>query len=68
MSKEVQQKMFTLFFSTKALGKGTGLGVHISAKAIQQHGGEIEVDSDSFFREEELGGESKDENQSKRLI
>jgi signal transduction histidine kinase len=44
MDAETREKMFTLFFSSKG-HQGTGLGLFISHRIIQQHGGTIEVDS-----------------------
>jgi len=44
MDMETREKLFTLFFSTKGT-KGTGLGLFISNKIIQQHGGYIKVSS-----------------------
>jgi signal transduction histidine kinase len=43
--KEILPKIFDPFFTTKEIGKGTGLGLSISYKIIQQHGGQIKVDS-----------------------
>lgn len=40
---EVQEKLFSPFFTTKPLGKGTGLGLNISFNIIQKHKGEIKV-------------------------
>ena len=37
--------IFTPFFTTKPVGTGTGLGLSISYQLIEQHGGEILVDS-----------------------
>jgi signal transduction histidine kinase len=45
MEKEVQEKAFTLFFSSKGSG-GTGLGLFIANKIAQAHGGTIELDSE----------------------
>jgi signal transduction histidine kinase len=43
--KEVIEKIFTPFFTTKEAGKGTGLGLSICSKIISQHKGEIKVQS-----------------------
>jgi PAS domain S-box-containing protein len=44
MNDEVKQKLFTAFFSTKG-GKGTGLGLLVTQKLVQEHGGSIDVSS-----------------------
>jgi two-component system, NtrC family, sensor kinase len=44
MSAEVRKKLFTIFFSTKG-SRGTGLGLLLSHKIVQEHEGEIRVES-----------------------
>ncbi len=44
MDQETREKAFTLFFSSK--GTGTGLGLFISEKIAQAHGGIIELESE----------------------
>jgi len=45
ITEENQKKIFQLFFSTKAPGKGTGLGLPISQNIIKKLGGTISLDS-----------------------
>jgi len=42
MDRETRENLFTLFFSSKG-NKGTGLGLFITKKIIDQHGGKISV-------------------------
>ena len=44
MDYEVKKKVFTTFFTTKGLG-GTGLGLLMTKKIIQEHGGSIHLES-----------------------
>jgi signal transduction histidine kinase len=46
MSTEVQRHAFEPFYTTKEVGKGTGLGLDISRRiVVERHSGEIAVDS-----------------------
>jgi PAS domain S-box-containing protein len=45
MTQETREKAFSLFFSSKGAG-GTGLGLFISNKIAQSHGGSINIESE----------------------
>lgn len=45
MDYEVKKKVFTTFFSTKGTTKGSGLGLLVTRRITQQHGGKVTLES-----------------------
>jgi signal transduction histidine kinase len=43
---DMQEKIFAPFFTTKPQGLGTGLGLYITQEVVQEHGGEIILESE----------------------
>lgn len=47
ISENLLKDIFKPFFTTKEVGKGTGLGLYLSHEIVRRHGGEIRVSSSS---------------------
>jgi two-component system NtrC family sensor kinase len=43
--EELLDRIFDPFFSTKDVGRGTGLGLYVTHQIVEQHGGSIRVES-----------------------
>ncbi len=46
ISKELQEKLFQPFFTTKKIGTGGGLALSVSLGIIKSHSGELKLDTD----------------------
>lgn len=44
ITKELEDKIFQSFFTTKEKGKGTGLGLSLCKRILQAHGGDLWID------------------------
>ncbi|MEO1093402.1 MAG: ATP-binding protein [Cyanobacteria bacterium J06638_28] len=45
IASDIQAKIFDAFYTTKDAGEGSGLGLHITKKVINQHQGHIDFES-----------------------
>jgi signal transduction histidine kinase len=45
--KEIQSKIFQPFFTTKEIGRGSGLGLSLCNSIVQHHGGTLSIDNNS---------------------
>lgn len=45
MSKEIQDRIWEPFFTTKEVGKGVGLGLALTYNIVKRHGGDIQLES-----------------------
>jgi signal transduction histidine kinase len=43
--EDIKQNIFTPFFTTKEMGKGSGLGLDVVSRIMSQHNGEVKVKS-----------------------
>lgn len=44
--RELLEKVFDPFFTTKGVGEGSGLGLAITRRAVEEHGGQIQLESE----------------------
>ena len=48
ISSELMTKIFNPFFTTKPSGKGTGLGLYIAQRIVEQHNGRIWAENNDW--------------------
>lgn len=44
ISKDIGEKIFDSFYSSKPIGEGNGIGLNLSRKIIESHNGKLEID------------------------
>jgi signal transduction histidine kinase len=44
--RDIRERIFDAFFTTKGVGKGTGLGLEVTRRLVLRNNGDIEVDSE----------------------
>ncbi|HEY5369229.1 MAG TPA: ATP-binding protein [Hanamia sp.] len=52
--EDIKQNIFAPFFTTKEMGKGTGLGLDVVTRIMTQHNGEVKVKSEPGATEFEI--------------
>ena len=52
--ENIKQNIFTPFFTTKEMGKGSGLGLDVVSRIMSQHNGEVKVKSEPGATEFEI--------------
>jgi signal transduction histidine kinase len=52
--KDIQQSIFNPFFTTKEMGKGSGLGLDVVSRIMIQHNGSVKVNSEPGATEFEI--------------
>ena len=52
--KDIQERIFAPFFTTKEIGKGTGLGLDVVSRIMLQHNGSVRVNSEPGSTEFEI--------------
>ncbi len=54
ITESIKQNIFAPFFTTKEMGKGSGLGLDVVSRIMIQHNGEVKVKSEPGATEFEI--------------